>query len=253
MSVTLYHGDCLKKMREMPDKSVDITVTSPPYNLNKRASGGGTSKRKYDGWYPDDMPEDHYQQWQKEVISELLRITRGSIFYNHRIRYAWHGRNAYRTKSNIYHPIHWISDFPIWCEIVWDRRGTTGHSNNRCRMADERIYQIGKPHKFHDLGYTTVWQIPPTKNDFHVCSFPEELVKRCILMSTDVGDVVFDPFSGSGTTGIVSVNTGRKFIGIEMDDKYFAIAEKRIREAQANLPSYDVFGEAEVVMPGEDK
>jgi len=67
-------------MRGMPDKSVDITITSPPYNLNKEASGGGSSKRSYDGWYPDDMPEEKYQLWQKDVVKELLRITKGSIF-----------------------------------------------------------------------------------------------------------------------------------------------------------------------------
>jgi len=228
--IELMQGDCLDRMKEMADNAVDITVTSPPYNLNKRASGGGSSKRNYVGWYADDMPEDDYQIWQKECIKEMVRVTKGSVFYNHRVRYAWHSRNKYRVPSNIYHPMQWLCDFPIWCEIIWDRRGTSGHSNRRCRMSDERIYQIGKPHKFNDMGYTTVWQILPNKNEGHVCTFPQELVERCVLLSTDEEDVVFDPFMGSGTTGVTAKFLNRNFIGIELDKGYFQIAEKRINE-----------------------
>lgn len=110
--------------------------------------------------------------------------------------------------------------------------GTSGHANNRCRMADERIYQIGKPHKFHDMGYTTVWQIPPSRNTGHVCSYPEELVKRCLLMTTDEGDTVLDPFMGSGTTGVVAVELGRKFIGIELAPEYFNLSKQRIESTK---------------------
>jgi len=229
--MNLMLGDCLERMKAMENDCVDITITSPPYNLNKNASGGGSSKRNYEGWYPDDMPEPEYQEWQKKVIAEMLRITKGSIFYNHRVRYAWHGRNKYRVPSNIYHPMDWLREFPIWAEIVWDRRGTTGHANRRCRMSDERIYQIGRPHIFNDVGYSTVWQIPPSKNTGHVCSFPLELVQRCLNLASNEGSTVFDPFMGSGTTGVACMNTSRKFIGIEMDADYFEIAKSRINEA----------------------
>jgi len=217
----IIHGDCLEVLKTFPDKCVDICITSPPYNLNKKASGGGNSKRSYDGWYFDDMPELAYQEWQKKVVGELIRVTKGSIFYNHRVRYAWHSRNTYRTASNLYHPMQWLGSFPIWCEIVWDRRATSGHANNRCRMSDERIYQIGKPHKFHDMGYTTIWQMMPSKNIDHVCTFPEELVERCLRMCSDEGDTVLDPFSGSGTTAIVAKRLKRDYICIEKDDGYF--------------------------------
>lgn len=225
-NVTLLHGNCLELIGGLPN--VDCVVTSPPYNLNKNASGGGTSKMSYDGWYPDEKPETLYQAEQQLLISMLLDKCNGSIFYNHRIRYAWHSRNKFRTPSNIYHPMLWLQNFPIWCEIIWDRRGTTGHANGRCRLSDERIYQIGRPKVFNDLGYTTIWQIPPTKNDFHVCSFPEELVERCILMSTNEGDTVLDPYMGSGTTGIVCKQLNRNFVGIEQDDEYFKISSDRI-------------------------
>lgn len=225
----IYHGDCLEIMRSMPDKCVDVTITSPPYNLNKNASGGGTSKKNYSNWYPDDMPELEYQSWQTNVVRELMRITKGSIFYNHKVRYAWHNRNKYRHPTNIYHPLQWLSVFPIWCEIIWNRKATSGHANGRCRMADERIYQIGKPHKFNDMGYSTVWDIMPTKNNIHPCSFPQELVRRCISMSTDEGDVVFDPFLGSGTTAKVAKDMNRAYIGIETELEYYNLSIENLK------------------------
>ena len=226
---TLYRGDCMSVIGNV--ETFDCAVTSPPYNLNKEASGGGSSKMNYDDWYFDEMPERTYQGWQRMVIDAMLQKCSGSVFYNHRIRYAWHNRNKFRVPSNIYHPMQWLQDFPIWAEIIWDRRGTTGHANGRPRLSDERIYQIGKPKVFHDKGYTTVWQIPPTRNEGHVCSFPEELVRRCIEMTTNEGDIVFDPFVGSGTTGVVAMQMGRKFNGVEMYPTYFDLALGRIEQA----------------------
>jgi DNA modification methylase len=227
-SATLYLGDCM----EYGFPSCHIAVTSPPYNLNKRASGGGTSTRSYEDWYFDDLPEREYQGWQRMVLSRLLDACEGSIFYNHRIRYAWHSRNKFRTTSSLYHPMQWIADFPIWCEIVWNRRGTTGHRNGRCAIADERIFQIGKPHIFNDMGYTTVWDISPEKSSDHVCPFPVEIPSRCIAMATNPGDTVIDPFMGSGTTGEAAVTMGRNFVGYEIDGRAFDIACERLNRCQ---------------------
>lgn len=213
----------------LPIGLIKCVITSPPYNLNKNASGGGSSKMSYDDWYPDEKPEIRYQAEQQLLIANLLERVDGSIFYNHRIRYAWHSRNKHRVPSNIYHPMQWLSPFPIWCEIVWDRRGTTGHSNGRCRLSDERIYWIGRPKVFNDMGYTTVWPISPSKNEGHVCSFPEELVERCILMSTNEGDVVLDPYMGSGTVAVVCKKLNRHFIGFEIDSKYVKLANHRLQ------------------------
>lgn len=226
--VWIINGDCMKIMDQIPNNLITTSITSPPYNLNKNASGGGNSKKSYDGWYFDELPEEFYQQQQKEVISKVMSITNGSLFYNHKIRYAWHSRNKYKVPMKTYHPILWLQDFPLWCEIVWDRSATSGHANGRCRISDERIFQLGKPNKFFDMGYSTIWKIFPSRNDGHVCSFPEELVERCILMTTEPGDTIFDPYMGSGTTGVVARKLGRKFIGIEVDPGYFELAKNNI-------------------------
>lgn len=235
-SSTIFHGDCIEVLRGIGDGAVDISVTSPPYNLNKKASGGGTSKRDYSDWYADEMPERAYRAWQTTVLEELCRVCKSSIFYNHRIRYAWHSRNNFRTPSNIYHPLDWLKDFPIWCEIVWYRSGTTGHGNGRFRLADERIYQIKKPTLFNDDGVSTVWTILPERDSEHPCPFPVEIPTRCITSTTSPNDCVIDPFCGSGTTLIAAKRLGRRSIGIEREEKYCEMAAKRMFEQEPVLP-----------------
>jgi len=223
-------GDCMEVMKGLSDQSVDIIVTSPPYNLAKKASGGGNSKVDvYKNFYPDEMDEMEYQLWQENFLRECIRVCKGSVFYNHRVRYAWHTRNKYRTASNLYHPWDWVGKFPVWSEIIWWRKMTSGHPNNRFRLADERIYQIGKPHYFKDMGYTTVWEALPTKNHVHPCSFPEEIPKRCLETFCPPGGVLMDPFMGSGTSVLVAEKMGYQYIGIEKDPSYFEYAKSRLK------------------------
>jgi len=233
----LYHGDCLEILPTLGE--ADWCVTSPPYNLNKAHHGSGTTAsdamaEKYSRWYADDMPEAEYQEWQKSVVRLLVSRVQNSIFYNHRVRYAWHGRNENAPASRIIHPLYWLSEFPIWCEIVWDRCGTSTPTF-RYGQSHELIYQIGRPglaRRPKSLGMTDVWRIPPASGTGHVCAFPVELVNRC-LVASEPGDSVIDPFMGSGTTGVACANLGRKFIGIEIERKYFDIACERIEAAYA--------------------
>jgi site-specific DNA-methyltransferase (adenine-specific) len=241
----LYLGSCEDILPHLP--RVDAVVTSPPYNLNKAYSGGGASKisqqmaGKYAVWYADDLPEVEYQQQQTELLAALIEKCSGSVFYNHRPRFAWHGRNKFRVPSNVYHPWDWVRNFPVWHEIIWDRGGG-GKPNFRCPQADERIYQIGRPKVWNDMGYTSVWRILPESGSEHVCAFPLEIPRRCIAMSTSEGDLILDPYAGSGTTGVAAIRMGRSFIGIERDPDYFALACRRIREANGD-DAGPLFGE----------
>ena len=168
---TIYHGDCLEIMPQL--ESVDLVVTSPPYNLVREWSGGGPNsnlkrlEERYTEWYPDQMNEKQYQQWQRTVLKECIRLCGGSIFYNHKIRYAW------KRRKEIYHPLDWIRDFPIWTEIIWDRCGAQGGNTPRFLIGDERIYQIQKPKTWNGCqGYSTIWRFPPETRFNHVCPFP---------------------------------------------------------------------------------
>ena len=232
-TVDLRLGDCLEAMKTIPAGSVDAVVTSPPYNIVREWSGGGpnsnmkrTDSKFNNEWYEDAMPEEDYQELQKQVIRECLRICRGSIFYNHKVRYAIKRRNE------IYFPMDWLREFPIWTEIIWDRDGGQGGNSNRWILADERIYQIGRPVVWNGAIGTNIWRIRPETYPGHPCTFPVKLVKRCILPTTDPGMTILDPFMGSGTTGVACVQTGRNFIGIEINEGYFNIAQKRIEQAQ---------------------
>jgi len=234
----VYCGDAAEILDSLERNSIEVCVTSPPYNLCKRYTNyegtktSKTMKDKFDEWYPDEIPEWQYQGDQQSVIHKLIRICRSSVFYNHRIRYAWHNRNIYRTESNLHHPMHWLHKVPIWEEIIWDRCGI-GNPTRRYHSQNERIYQIGKPKKWDNKdGLTNIWKIPPSRNEGHVCTFPEKLVENCIFPTTEEGDTIIDPYLGSGTTAVVAIKHGRRFIGIERDKEYFELACKNIEEAE---------------------
>lgn len=234
----VYHGDCLEILPTLERGSAEICVTSPPYNLCKRYSDyekTDTSKRmveKYEDWYADEDPEWMYQGMQQSMLHEMIRITNSSIFYNHKIRFAWHSRNIYRTETKIHHPMDWLNKFPIWCEIIWDRCGI-GNPSRRYHIQEERVYQLKKPRKWNNKdSLTNIWKIPPSRNEGHVCTFPEKLVENCLLPTTEEGDVVIDPYIGSGTTAVVAIKHGRKFIGIERDEKYFELCCNNIEKIE---------------------
>jgi modification methylase len=221
-------------MRELPDGCVDAVVTSPPYNLmaqysDKSQMKQSVSAHRLDSWYIDTMPEEEYQRWQRECLNGMQRICHNTIFYNHQIRYAWGRKNEW------YHPVHWLDGFEVWCEIVWDRgKGISGAK--RPVIADQRIYMIGKPKIWKNIGLTTIWRISEERNSEHVCPFPVEIPRRCLLMTTESGDLILDPFCGSGTTGVAALRTGRRFIGIEIDSSYCDIARRRIQEEEQSVP-----------------
>src|ERR1051325_10584503 len=169
---TIFHADCREVLAQLGQKSCELAVTSPPYNLVREGSGGYSTSfpaldSAQEGWYADEKDEALYVEEQREVISSLLKICKGSVFYNHKVRYAL------KRRGEIFHPLDWIRDFPLWCEIIWDRGGATGGNSRRYLISDERIFQIGKPSKFFGaMGYTTVWRIPPETLDVHPCPFP---------------------------------------------------------------------------------
>lgn len=225
----IYNADCREVLPML--EPVDLVVTSPKYNLIREWSGGGPNssrKRleiKYNQWYEDSMDENEYQEEQKEILKLLVERCKGSVFYNHKVRYA------YKRRQQIYHPLDWIREFKIWTEIIWDRLGGEGGNTPRFLLSDERIYQINRPVVWNgNMGFTTVWKIPPESGIDHVCPFPIEIPRRCIMTCSNPGHIVLDPFMGSGTTLVAAKNLNRKAIGIEIEEKYCEIAVKRLRQ-----------------------
>jgi DNA modification methylase len=220
-------------MKRLPDKFFETTFTSPPYNqLGSRIPQNPSGMHAGSAWankvskngYGDDMDEDEYQNWQRTCIDEMVRLTSGTVWYNHKLRY--------REGWPIF-PTAWLGDHKIWAEIIWDRGITMVMNAGRFAPCDERIYGIGKPNKFdQDYGSKmTVWQIPPERGvDGHPCPFPILLPSWAIGAVTQPGEWVLDPFMGSGTTLRAAKDLGRKAIGIEIEEKYCEIAVNRLRQ-----------------------
>jgi len=227
-SVDLHLGDCLEVMRGMADKSVDAVITSPPFNLGNDHHTGNVRHNPYD----DNMPEVIYQAWQTEILNEVYRLLTdsGSLFYQH--------KNRIKNGSQIT-PYQWIlqTKFVVKQELVW-RNGSQNFDKIRFYPQTERVYWLAKSPdtkiynaiNAHD---TFTWKAVGTGAE-HTRAFPVDFPAQMIECLIDA-NTVLDPFMGSGTTGVACVQTGRNFIGIEIDPTYYAIAERRIAEAQQQL------------------
>lgn len=218
-------------MKEFPDESIDLIVTSPPYN-NYRNRRTQKSREKY--WertnivysgFSDKMTDEEYIKWQIECLNEMYRILKksGTIAYNHKDRIY-----NYEVLS----PIEWIKKTKciLRQRITWDRCGMQAYNPVRFYRTEEDIYILGKdkPFKWNKefAKYMSIWRIPPSRNTSHPCSFPVEIPKRLIESFTCKNDVVLDPFMGIGTTGIASEMLNRNFIGIEISKDYFEKAKE---------------------------
>ncbi len=222
--VKLIHGDCLEKMKYLEDNSIDIIITSPPYNLGNNHHTGNKRHEAYD----DNLPEEEYQKWQIEVLNECFRLLKlnGSLLYNHKNRI----KNGIQIT-----PYEWLlkTNFIIKQELVWFN-GSQNFDKIRFYPMTERVYWLAKSHKtklfnainHHDLFGREEWKAVGIKGA-HTRAFPKKMVYDLLLCFPEA-HVVLDPFMGSGTTGVACGELNRNFIGIELDEGYFNIATKRI-------------------------
>ena len=226
-------GDCLETMRQMPEKCVDLVVTSPPYNLKNSTGNGMNPCTKSGKWagaalqngyanYDDNMPIDEYNEWQHECLKEMWRLLKddGAIFYNHKWRVQ---AGLLQDRSEI------VKGFPVRQIIIWRRKGGINFNPGYFLPTYEVIYLIAKP-KFKLLPKANavgdVWEFTQEMKNGHPAPFPVALIDR-IISSTNA-QVVLDPFMGSGTTAIAAIANKRQFIGIELSPEYCKMAEDRI-------------------------
>jgi site-specific DNA-methyltransferase (adenine-specific) len=222
----IYNEDCLKTLGRMPDKFVDMVLTSPPYNLGNNHHTGNKRHKPYE----DNMPEQEYQKWQLDFLSECFRVLKddGSLIYNHKNRI----KNGVQIT-----PYEWLlkSPFLIKQEIVWFN-GSQNFDKIRFYPMTERLYWLAKLPttklhnviNHHDLFNKSEWK-PVGTNENHKRAFPVTFAEDIIRCFPEA-NLILDPFMGSGTTGVACVNLKRNFIGIELNEEYFKIAEKRINE-----------------------
>ncbi len=225
-------GDVLYVLQDIPDNSIDLAITSPPYNKKEKNGGWLVSKVVYQG-FTDNMPEEEYQAWQAQVLNELYRVIKegGSLFYNHKIRYE---------NGKMIHPISWLmqTKWNIWQEIIWDRKIAGNIRGWRFWQVDERIYWLvkGKPQELspRHAKLSSIWTIrPETEHKDHPAVFPLEIPARIIYsILEDKEGIVIDPFCGSGSTLVASKLLGKNYIGIDISEMYVQYAQHRIENCQ---------------------
>lgn len=234
----IINADCMDILKIIPDNSIDLVVTSPPYNL-KNSTGNGMKDGRGGKWanaalingyddYDDCMPEQEYAKWQHEVLLELVRVIKddGAIFYNHKWRVQ---AGLIQDRRDI------VYDVPLRQIIIWKRKGGINFNSGYFLPTYEVIYLIAKKDFKLAKGanrFGDVWEIMQEQRNDHPAPFPVELIDR-IISSTNA-NIILDPFMGSGTTAVVAAGLGRNFIGIEKSHKYCASALERLEHNKTN-------------------
>ena len=221
--IDLKHGDCLKLMKDIPDGSVDLVLTDPPYLCNYSRHD---SKSRFSNKIANDENNCANKNMIEKYLHECYRIMKDNTaiycFCNYK-------------KIDFFKQQIEKAGFHLKNIIIWDKQKngmgdlstTFGYSYEFIIFASK-----GQP-KIRGKRISDVWQFPRVKpkEQTHQNQKPVDLLKQAIEKSSDEGAVVFDGFMGSGSTGVACVNTNRRFIGIELDDKYFEIAKQRIDAA----------------------
>jgi site-specific DNA-methyltransferase (adenine-specific) len=209
-------GDCLDVLKQMPDKSVDCTFSDPPYS-DKTHKGARTGKTGDDLLVTFDCISEEYFL---DLCKTLLRINKKWIVMTCDWRHA-----AYAEKmlpDQFIRAGVWVK--PSYApQFTGDRPATGWEAIAILHDRGKKVWNGG--------GKCAVWNTPIVHGN-HPTEKPVELLKSfCSLFSND-GDLILDPFMGSGTTGVAAVELGRKFVGIEISPAYFEIAKRRISAAR---------------------
>ena len=251
----IIHGDCLEVMRQIPSDSVDITFADPPFNL----------KKKYNT-YEDHRDEDAYLDWCREWLFEMVRITKpsGSIFVHNIPKWLTYYAGFLNEFATFRHWIAWDAPTaPMGKTLQPSHYGILFYAKN---PKENKFYEIRYPHKrcrkcgyllkdyggkkkiLHPFGplvsdtWSDIHRIRHNKHrDAHPCQLPVHLLERIILMSTDEGDVILDPFIGTGTTAVAAARLGRNVIGIDVDSEYVDITRRKFAQEAPHPKIGDVW------------
>ena len=225
--IDLRKGDCLELMKDIPDGSIDVILTDIPYGEVNRSDNGlrNLNKEKADVETFDLC----------EFLKEAYRVTKGTII-------------IFCGKEQVSEIHRFFSDKQkshkgTVRQLIWEK-------TNPSPMNGQHIYLSGienivwfkkRGGTFNAHCKNTVFRYSCGRNKYHPTEKNINLLEELILDNSNIGDIVFDSCMGSGSTGVACINTGRNFIGIELDDNYFEIAKQRIEKTglekvKAKLP-----------------
>ena len=234
----IFNESCLNTLARMSDDSVDLVITSPPYNMNLRIRDGKYCSRqitkefstKYDG-FSDNMPIAEYFDFHLRVIKELLRVA-PIVFYNVQI--------VTGSKRAVFKLLGELNEY-VKDIIVWDKENaqpamSEGVLNRQYELIIVFAKRDAISRKFNYCNFergtlNDVWRIKRGKKvtNLHGATFPEELVEKILTNFSRERDVVYDPFMGTGTTAVVCEKMNRRFIGSEIITSYVEVAKERLQ------------------------
>lgn len=260
---TIINGECISEMKKMPDSCIDLIIADPPYNLSKGGEWkwdnsvelqgmGGDWKKVMQDW--DDFTFESYITFTKAWLAEAKRILKptGSMW----IFGTYHNVGVINVTCQ-------ILGIEIINEVVWYKRNAFPNlAGRRLTASHETILWCNKGGKkrkyFFDYEYSksgdfsydalkapgkqmrTVWDISNNKEKSelaygkHPTQKPVRILKRMIKLTSRPGDIMLAPFSGSGSECVAAKMTGRKYIGIEIDDSYCEISANRLEHVEQN-------------------
>ncbi len=206
----LYLGDCLEYMRGMVDRSVDAVITDPPYGIKHKPNrkqipkrdDGHIFKTSWDNIIGDNRP------FNPEPFLSFPKII------------LW----------GAHHYIDKIPQYGGW--LIWDKKAPNNYCCSKYDKAWTNFTKETIKFEYMWVGFRRAGEV---NQHFHPTQKPVALMRWCIEFISNPGDTIFDPFMGSGTTGVACMQLGRRFIGCEIDPTYYAIAEKRIKQAAAQM------------------
>lgn len=208
-------GDCLERMKEIPDKSVDMVLTDPPYGMKFKSN---YRRVKHNAIAGDDS-----FFLTNELMSELDRVLKDN---SHQYLFcSFHLVDKFKQAVE--------SFFNLKNILIWEKNNTsmgdlTGDYAPKYEMV---MFSHKGRRKLNNGRSPNILKFNRTKNSFHPTEKPVDMMEFLISKSTTEGETVLDFTMGSGSTGVACKNLNRNFIGIERDEKYFEIAKNRIENA----------------------
>lgn len=212
MSITC--GDCIVLMKQMPEDSVEMTLTDIPYDVVSRASNG---IRNFDKTDADEKTFD-----LDVFVAEVARVTKGSVYIfcsTEQVSFLRAELIKYGLSTRL---------------CIWEKTNPSPVNGQYIWLSGVECCVYGKKKKaaFNEHCKNTVWRYPVVRKQLHPTQKPLDLFRYLVKVSSNVGDTVFDPCAGSGTTPVAAMLENRKYLAFDLSEEYVAIAKKRIEETQ---------------------
>lgn len=231
VQVDLRKGDCLELLKDIPDDSVDLIIIDPPYDFTKSGgyySGGGAFGNKNRNYHNELSDSNLVSDFDMTVLHEIKRILKKINLY------------IWCNKEQIKHYLDYFNECNMEL-ICWHKTNPVPTCHNKYLSDTEYLLffrEKGVPiygsYETKKKYYVTPVNKADKEKYNHPTVKPLEIIQNLILNSSNEGDTILDCFMGSGTTGAACVNTNRNFIGMELDEQYFKIAQDRINNAKSS-------------------